>query len=431
MVLRLGFDPAVLKRYLGSGLRRGPFYFFLLPLYFLSFLVPRNPRLWIFGALDGRGYTGNTRALASYVRARVPEVRAVWLASSREVCARMRELGLECYGKYSPMGFWLSARAKVLFVTHHLFDVNPFTSGGAEVVQTWHGVPLKKIDFDTIESGVYRRFLLAWEPFGVLYRRAHTFRRAWVLATSEETARTLGSGFLVPKERIWITGYPRNDYLFDSGLPLLEEEARLAREIEELRARFPGAWVGLYAPTFRWRGGGVVERVLGSADRWRTLDETLEEANLFLYIKLHPWEAEKTAPVRAEFGTRLRRVRFFSTEDPYPLLSRFDFLSTDYSSIYFDYLLLDRPLVFFPFDLEDFTRHSRALHYPYDEVTPGPKARDFAGWLDALARVREEAGRWREERARVRERFFAHRDGRSSERVVERVLRLLGASGFR
>ena len=419
------FNPAVIKKYFSSGVRRAPFYLLFLPLYALSFLFPRDPRLWVFGALDGRGYTGNTRMLASYVKRRHPEIRVVWLASDAEVCRKMRQLGLRCFFKYSLKGFWVSLRARVYFVTHHLFDVNPFVSGGAEVVQCWHGIPLKKIDFDTLKPGLYTRFLLAREPLGALFRRAHTFQKAWILATSEETARTLGSGFRAPRERIWITGYPRNDALFAS-FPMLEEEKSLAEEIEAFKKQHPGVWVGLYAPTFRWRGGGVVERVLRDEAAWRRLDAAMKEANLLLYIKLHPWEADKIEPIRRRISGSLKRVRFFPTEDPYPLLRHFNFLSTDYSSIFFDYLLLDRPIVFFPFDLETFLRNSRALHYPYDEVTPGPKARDFEEWLLQLSRVREEGPRWGETRRALREQFFAFSDGESSKRVVARVFQLLG-----
>ena len=92
--------------------------------------MPRDPRLWVFGAQDGRGHAGNTRYLAGYVKAHHPEIRVVWLAASREVCRRVRALGLECHGRFSLKGFALAARAGVFFVTHHLFDVNPYVSGG-------------------------------------------------------------------------------------------------------------------------------------------------------------------------------------------------------------------------------------------------------------------------------------------------------------
>jgi len=208
------FNPAVIKKYLGSGLRRAPFYLLFLPLYALSFLFPRDPRLWVFGALDGRGYTGNTRMLTSYVQQKRSETRALWHALDPEVCSKMRQLALRSFSEHSLKGFWVLLRIRVYFVTHHLLGVKPFVSGGAEGVQHWHGIPLKKIGSDTLKPGLYMRFLLAREPPGALFRRAHTFQKAWILATLEETARTLCSGYQAPRERVWITGYPRSDALF-------------------------------------------------------------------------------------------------------------------------------------------------------------------------------------------------------------------------
>lgn len=418
-------DPLVYRKYSRQILKRSWTYLAFLPLYLGSFAIPRNPRIWIFGASDGRGLAGNTRYLASYVKKYCRDIRPVWLTSEPRVCAKVRELGIECHMKYSIRGFALAAKAKAFFITHHLFDLNPFVSGGAQIIQTWHGIPLKKIEFDTIDDGVYKSFLLAREPFGVLVRKSHTFRRGWLLATSSETARTLSSGFLAPPERVWITGYPRNDVLYSDEFPLLREELSLKAELEATRRMLPGVWVGLYAPTFRLHGRGAVERFFMDVSQVSRLEHMLEKANIVLYLKLHPMELERLKTLKQDSGLRLSRLRVFTAEDANPLLRHFDFLVTDYSSIYFDYLLLDRPLLFFPFDLDEYSR-SRGLYYRYEEVTPGPKAYSFDEWLLALAHVRETAFSWSSFRQRLRDRFFLHQDGKSSARVVDRVRALLG-----
>ena len=62
-----------------------------------------------------------------------------------------------------------------------------------------------------------------------------------------------------------------------------------------------------------------------------------------------------------------------SDADVYTFLSEVDILITDYSSIYFDYLLWERPIIFFPYDLEYYRDEDRGLIFEYDEYTPGPK----------------------------------------------------------
>ena len=54
-----------------------------------------------------------------------------------------------------------------------------------------------------------------------------------------------------------------------------------------------------------------------------------------------------------------------------------DLLITDYSSIFFDFLLLDRPIVFFPYDLEQYLSQDRAMYFDYEIMTPGPKCRTY------------------------------------------------------
>jgi len=424
--VKKSYNPTIAKKFLASGLRRGLLYFFLLPVYALSHLAPRDPKLWAFGSDDGRTFGGNARYLADYVKRKVPEVRPVWFATTKRACRDAEEAGLSCVHPYSPKGMAVALRAGAYFITHHLFDVNPYLSGGAEVVQLWHGIPLKKIDFDTIEDGLFKRFLLAKEPFGALYRRAHTFQKAHVVATSEETARLFESGFLVPRERVWITGYPRTDPLFKDDFTLLPKERQFLNQVTQIRESYPGVWLGLYAPTFRWRGEGPVEVFLGDEEKMRKLDAALSEANLGLFVKLHPWEAEKLKAVWPREGYRRIWPWPADLSDPHALLGSFDFLATDYSSIYFDHLLTGRPMIFFPFDLDEFVRNSRELNYPYEEVTPGPKAFGFSEFLAHIRTVREEAGRFEPVREELKRRFFAYTDGESSRRVVEKTFKLLG-----
>lgn len=88
------------------------------------------------------------------------------------------------------------------------------------------------------------------------------------------------------------------------------------------------------------------------------------------------------------------------------LLMDTDLLITDYSSTYIDYLLLDRPMVFYDFDYQDYLRTDREMYYDYDEVTPGYKAETFGQLLDELDLIFQGEDQWREERRRVRDLFY-------------------------
>jgi hypothetical protein len=116
----------------------------------------------------------------------------------------------------------------------------------------------------------------------------------------------------------------------------------------------------------------------------------------------------------------------------YPFLPHADALVTDYSSVLFEYLLLDRPIVFYPYDLDRY-RRSRDFYYDYEKVTPGPRAADFEELLAALERtvgvgngaVRDDeppADEYADDRTAVRERFFDAPAGGRAEAVVAAIV---------
>ena len=63
--------------------------------------------------------------------------------------------------------------------------------------------------------------------------------------------------------------------------------------------------------------------------------------------------------------------------DPYPILGLTDILITDYSSVFIDYLLLDRYIIFFPYDLDRYIKSERELYYNYEDITPGIKVYEY------------------------------------------------------
>ena len=78
-----------------------------------------------------------------------------------------------------------------------------------------------------------------------------------------------------------------------------------------------------------------------------------------------------------------------------------DILISDYSSTYIDYLLLDRPLIFYNFDYEDYLQNDREMYYDYDEVTPGYKAATFDELMTELDSIAKDEDHFVEDRQRV------------------------------
>ncbi|MGA1828360.1 CDP-glycerol glycerophosphotransferase family protein, partial [Microbacterium sp.] len=186
-----------------------------LPLYALgrvaTVLIPRRRDSWVFGC--GVGIADG--ALALWNVAVADGHPAVWLVGSAREARDAADRGMPYAGKRSLRGFWLTARARIVVVTHGFGDVNRYGVSGAFIVQLWHGIPLKRIGLDsaeTVRSGILPRSKAVRAILRRMYRGAA--RRIHVLPAASHLVRgRLESAFGLPDERVPVTGEPRVDVL--------------------------------------------------------------------------------------------------------------------------------------------------------------------------------------------------------------------------
>ena len=367
-------------------IRRGVRGLLSVGLFLCSLFSPRDDSLWVFGSNGGDAFRDNAKYLYLHTADEREHVRAVWLTRDDGIAERLRSRGYEAYHVDSPKGMWLNLRAGTVFVTHGMPDVNRWCSGGATTVLLWHGIALKRIGWDAPKLR-HRR-----ERLKRVVKDAVFDRYDWITVPSEAMVGPFASAFRIEEDRVLATGYPRNDV--PAGTWTGEDpthEGDLERRYRGYREEGP---VILYVPTIhRETGEDVVDHLdFDAFDRW------LAERNARLLFKPHPAE-----PIDLDDGLS-RIVEVPKEVDIYPLLAQADLLLTDYSSVYFDYLHLDKPVVFYPFDFEEY-RAERGFYLDYGAVTPGPVATGFEELLDRLDGVLE-SDEYAAERAAVREEFL-------------------------
>ena len=371
----------------------------------LDRLWSRNERLWVFGARGGTGFVDNAKYLYLWVAANEPSIRPVWLSKDEAVVDTLQQQGYEAYHAYSLRGRLLTLRAGVVFVTQGLRDLHMGSTAGATLVQLWHGLPLKTVAWDAEWSD---------QPWPV--RRCHAYMAGEIdLVTAPSTAaiEPLSSGLGIGRDRFVVTGYPRTDVFAEEieGARLTVDESL----VDRIESRAADSDLVFYLPTYR--GGG--DSFLDAFDT-ATIGNLLEARGAHLYIKAHPDE-----PVTA--AEDHPRVHWLpASVDPYLVLPHADVLVTDYSSVFFDYLAVDRPIVYFAYDRSSYTA-ARGFYFEYESVTPGPVASDadelraaLAAGLDAAAGG---ADPYATERRQLRWRFCPLRPGTASKRVYEAVSR--------
>jgi CDP-ribitol ribitolphosphotransferase len=275
------------------------------------------------------------------------------------------------------------------------------------VLQLWHGLPLKGMAFTERTDSV---------------RQAEDLWRYVDYATSYSMIYTMAmsASMLTHPGKFITTGMPRNDLLFASG-----SRDRLARIFPEtLEARR----IVVFMPTFREgygrpQGGKNYDNPFGFvAFNAANFDRCLGKLGCKLVVKPHPHdEAHVLAYLRKQHMEHLLLLSDADLQkhgfDIYELLGAADALLTDYSSVYFDFLLLDRPILFCPVDLEAYRRDRGFVLEPYESWTPGPKALNQAEMEESLRRSLNEVGWFAAERQLVRSMLHHYMDDGASRRT--------------
>jgi CDP-glycerol glycerophosphotransferase (TagB/SpsB family) len=178
--------------------------------------------------------------------------------------------------------------------------------------------------------------------------------------------------------------------------------------------------VVLYVPTFR-ESSGEHTNDAWSDEQQQAIDQLAARCNALFLVKLHPSVQQAWKPCLEVENLRVLP----STLDLYGLIRHVDILATDYSSIYFDYLLLDRPLLFYCYDLEEYIG-ARGLYFDFEATAPGARSRDFSGFLTDLEAALRGEDPFREQRRALRRRMHTWTDAGSARRLVEAVRRMQG-----
>lgn len=358
----------------------------------LSKLVPKDRRTIIFGAGNGTLFTDNPKFL--FLKAlEDKDVNAVWITNNKTLYRRMKKEGYNCYMMFSPKGLLIQLRASTGVVSHSPFyDFAVGFVGGIKIINTWHGVGLKKVSYANKTSLNYRRYYHKKWHIRTLQRfivRILTFRDYYMISTSPSVTSYYPETFLLPEEKILELGQARNDVFFDDSL-----------DDKDFPDFIKNNKVITYMPTHR--GNGKKRIKLNEILDFERLNEFCEQNGYLFLIKMHFYTNEND---NKKYGNIINIGSM--NIDPQTLLKYTDILITDYSSCYTDYLLLDRPVLYYCYDYDEYITSDREMYFEYEDVTPGPKCRTFDDLLESMQMFMEGKDEYKEERERVLNIFYS------------------------
>jgi CDP-glycerol glycerophosphotransferase (TagB/SpsB family) len=288
---------------------------------------------------------------------------------------------------------WQYLRSRSVVFTHPVHDAGRLARRQT-VVNVWHGMPIKAI--------------------GRLDGRQDVVLADWTLAGSGFFRPLLAEALGVPPESVVALHSPRIEHLCQGHADVWER-------VGVDRSAYDRVLVWL--PTFRGRepergGGGVSSAPLLSPDGAARLGELLARRRCLLVLRRHPYEAQAvpvSVPGVLEFTDAVLEAAGIGI---YEVLAEADGLVTDVSSVWLDFLLLDRPIVIWFPDLDAYTADRPLLLDPYEMWTPGPPLADEDDLLAALDAVATGEDPFRLRRRQVREVLMSGRCGGLATRVL-------------
>lgn len=367
-------------------------------------------KLVYFQTFSGRAYSDSPKAIYEYMLA-APEYKDykfVWSFKDPDKFAFLKENERTSIVKFRTRADNIALRKAMYWISNYRMLDHQYPRKEQIYLQCWHGTPLKRLGYDIKDSDnamnslseikkKYRTdatkfsFLLSPSPFAT-----EKFLSAWNLID-------IGQEHKIIEE-----GYPRNDSLVTST----EEDREHIRE----RLGIGGKKVILYAPTWRdnqhMSGQGYTYKAEVDFDKLR---HELGDDYVILfrahYLVANSFNFER-------YDGFIRNVSDYPDINDLYIAS--DMLVTDYSSVFFDYSNLKRPIIFYMYDLDHYANEMRGFYLSLDEL-PGPIVKDE----DALIEEIKKANGWKPgpEYEEFIKRFNPYEDGNSSKRVLARIIK--------
>jgi len=297
---------------------------------------------------------------------------------------------------------WQLGRADVIVLDDYHAAIYRLPQGRHRIIQLWHAYGAFKT-FDYSRVGLPG----APSPFGSAHKNY-----SLVTVGAEAHVPMYAEAFGIPESRVAATGIPRMDRFIDLATEPTLRDAAVARVYEE-RPELRDRMVILFAPTFRGMGRRTAAYDVSVLD-YPGLHAVCVEKDAVLVIRMHPHIGEPLS-IPLELADRLLDGTGDATESP-DLLLVTDLLITDYSSIIYEYSVLDRPMLFFAHDLEEY-RQTRDFYEPYEDFVPGRIVRTCGELIDAVRHDDYEVEKVRPFALRE----VSRSDGRSTDRIIDLI----------
>lgn len=315
-------------------------------IYSFSGLFKNKRDIYVFGAWDGQRYSDNPRYLFEYYENMGHKV--YWIGDKLLIDRLERNSDARFVKRGSLKSFFILMRAKYIFISHSFRDVSRINFfKNSTKIQLWHGFPLKKIVADVKnDPGQQNLFYENYDYF--------------LSSSSLEDQRLLSAfrNWNISEDKLMRYGQPRND-IFQNKMKM----DMICAEIKKNLGLEKFKKIILYLPTFRDK----TEEIYSFYDK-QDIIKFLEKNNYVLLERQH-FQRRKTG----EENQSSQYVKVLDESiDTQELLVLADLLITDYSSVFMDYAILERPIIHFLYDNDEYLTFHRGIYGKFSDECAGP-----------------------------------------------------------
>jgi CDP-glycerol glycerophosphotransferase len=373
-------------------------------LYIHVFLKRPMVNNWIlFESFFGKSFSDSPKYIYEYISANVPgKYKCIWVIDKKGTKIPFRHKKIK---RFSLRYYYYLARCKYM-VFNSRQPVWALKREDSVFLQTWHGTPLKKLVFDIedINSATPK-----------YKQQVYKQSRAWdyLIAANGFSSETFKRCFLFDNTMLE-TGYPRNDILHSPDRDQIAAIIRKRLGIPKDKKTI------LYAPT--WRDDEFYGKGQYKFELHLNLDLMRRELgdDYVLLLRTHYFIAD-SLDVSALTGFAYNLSKYDDISELY-LIS--DILITDYSSVFYDFANLKRPMLFFTYDLEKYRDVLRGFYIDIEKEVPGPLVFTSEEVIDSIKNIDIIEQQYEERYKGFYNRFCGWEDGHASKKVVESVFKI-------
>ncbi|SDK14199.1 CDP-glycerol glycerophosphotransferase [Sediminibacillus albus] len=372
-------------------------------LFTLMTKFPPNKRLVVFESFLGKQFSDNPRAVYEYMVEHNMDYTLYWSVDKRNEDL-FKNKNLKTIRRLSLRWLLIMPRAKY-WITNSRLPLWIPKPKHTTYVQTWHGTPLKKLAADMNEVHMpgtttekYKRNFIE-----------EAAKWDFLVSPNQYSSEIFRRAFQFDKTLIE-SGYPRNDYLYYANNKETVDQLKQKHNLPK------GKKIILYAPT--WRDNQFHEKGQYKFDLSLNLAEMQKSlgSDYILLLRMHYLIAEDVdLSVYDGFA-----YDYSTYEDIRELYLMADLMITDYSSVFFDYANLQRPIIFFVYDIDEYRDKLRGFYFDLEEKAPGPLVKTTEEVINEIINFDKTPFILDGE---FYERFCSWENGLAAKQVVETIFR--------